>query len=103
MDRVRSPRASFSVTRSARASETSLQRQVEDLSAALVEAETSAGVANRRAELAEDELAVFESALLRLLRATGSKVADRRDVRQFLGLDVSERRVDGECARAAGP
>ncbi len=91
------------MTRSARASEASLQGQIEDLSAELVEAQNSTGAANRRAELAEDELAVFESALLRLLRATGSKVADRRDVRLFLGLDVSERRAGGEGARAAGP
>ncbi len=82
------------MNRSMRASETSLQRQVEDLSAELVEE-------HHRAELAEGEVVVLERALLRLLQTNGSAVADRRELRQFLGLRVREGRPAAEAPKSA--
>ncbi len=67
-------------------SETSARRQLEELGGLLLEAEGALALERERRQLAERELVVVERALLRLLQSGGSEVADRRDMRLWLGL-----------------
>ena len=60
--------------------------QLEDLTSALLEAEGALRYQRERVERVEWELGVIERPLLRALKAQGSDVADRRDLRLRLGL-----------------
>jgi hypothetical protein len=69
-------------------SDAATERQLAELGWQLIEAEGALDFQRRRAARAEYELAVVESALLRLLQAVGSEVADLRDLRVGLGLSA---------------
>jgi hypothetical protein len=67
-------------------SDVAVAHQLEELSCLLLEAEGALALERSRRRRAERDLVVVESALLRLLRATGARAADRREMRLELGL-----------------
>jgi hypothetical protein len=65
-----------------------VQRRLAELQEHLLEAEGAVAWQQARATRAEFELGVLQRAHLRLLRATGSEVADERELRLGLGLGL---------------
>jgi hypothetical protein len=84
-----------------RPSEASLVRQLEELGWQLIEAEGALALERERRREVEHELAVVESALLRLLQSIGSEVADLEDMRLELGLQGLRESAGGGCVRVA--